>query len=49
MNINELFAITEEFFDTLYPNVCDDYVDESMEFDLWNICEIFFQHIGPQI
>lgn len=49
MNINGLFAIVEEFFDTLHPNICHDYLDDSMEFDLWNICEAFFQHIGPQM
>ena len=51
MNINELFDVAEEFFDIIYPNFCDDYVDENMEFpfSFWEICEEWFHEMGPQI
>ncbi len=49
MNINEFLEIVEEFFDLIHPNFCDDYVEEDNEFNLWKICEEFFEQIGPQI
>lgn len=49
MNINEFFEITEEFFDLMNPNLCEDYVEENEEFELWKLCEEFFGQIGQQI
>jgi hypothetical protein len=49
MNINEFFDIAEEFFDKLNPKFCEDYFEENIEFELWKICEEFFQQIGQQI
>ncbi len=49
MNITEIFCIIENFFDLIHPNFCDDYVEEDNEFNLWKICEEFFEQIGPQI
>jgi hypothetical protein len=49
MNINDFFDITEDFFDKLNPNFCEDYFEENIEFEFWKICEDFFYQIGPQI
>jgi len=49
MNINDLLCITEDFFGIIYPNFCDEYVEENNECQLWKICEEFFEQMGPQI
>jgi hypothetical protein len=46
MNINELL---EEFFDNMYPNFCEEYVEENEVFELWKICDDFFQQMGQQV
>jgi hypothetical protein len=49
MNMNDFLDIIEEFLGMMHPNYCDDYVEENVDFELWQIFEKFFEHIGPQI
>ena len=35
MNINEFFEIAEKFFDLINPNLCEEYVEEKRECELW--------------
>lgn len=49
MNINDFLAITKEFFERLNPNFCDDYIEVSEGVEFWNLCEDFFNQMGPQV
>lgn len=49
MNINEFFEIAERFFELMNPNLCEDYIEENEESELWKLCEDFFDQMGPQI
>lgn len=49
MDIYEFLYIAKEFFDQLNPNFCEEYIEEPEEFEVWNLCEDFFNKMGPQV
>jgi|LauGreDrversion4_2_1035121.scaffolds.fasta_scaffold2512134_2 hypothetical protein len=51
MNISEFIEICEQFFDTMNPNYCEDYIDENYDSEtmneFWIALEDFFNQINP--
>jgi hypothetical protein len=49
MDLQLFFEITQDFFELLHPNFCEEYTPDDNIITMFQVCQEFFEQMGPQI
>ena len=48
MDLQLFFEISQDYFDHLHPNICEEYIYDDNAITLFQVCQEFFDQMGQQ-